>query len=936
MDQAVDEDGNDGIELEEFITHFGDVLAANSDAPLTRAELKQLFMKIDADGNGSVDWDEFTNYMFLMRAPAPEDEDDDVASQYLPLEFVEADDERPGTRHPDVITCVEYLVGLDAYATGSKDGRWRLWNASDFAKTAETRNGDGTAWITAVCDLTAATGRHARVAVSALDRSVSVYTFRMGGKIELTGRFIAPGSMGAPMCLAAATVAGEDRLVFGSGSGQVVAMTCNLDADYVPLVGSVHGLNLHRDDVLEVHQAHSDWVTRVLHVEELNAFASSSMDGRVVVVDARARVDVPEQKGRFRERINLRLFPKGVYDTAWCRSQSLFASCGVGREVALWNGSTGHVVATLSGHAAPVTRVAVDDARLQVVSMSTDNTIKVWDMRTNKCVQTMVDDNTYRVGSRVVESLTVMTHDPRERRLITGVTELAAWRQAVRTREDQSHEYPVVGSLYNCEFDAAVSADEDGNIHVWNVDTGHRDERFTDAHPGSRLSALAFDVRERRLLTGASDGSVRMWNHNNGQLLKEMFHRQPAGEVTRVLHVADEERGARLIVAAGWNRKVIAWPETEGSRLEDHRVMSGHDEDILCAANCAGTDLVATGDYGGRIALWNVFSAFKRAVLQIETSDPYDRACESLCFLSARSDILEGPVLLSGGADGTLRAWLTNPEETSGEDPRPTPRATVRAAAESEEVTTIATDPENHHVFTGDSAGHVRVFDVSGLNLSGVDATGSATDRSSTIVELGAWRPHRRAVASIEYLPSRRLLMIASVDARVDLWTLEGARVGVFGRPATWNTRGEPRRTPGGGDAPTRERPWRIDEMVEVRPNLPPSTERADAVRRVLREKFEASLGIGGEAEDGRGSPEEAARRFVEERRAAAAAADWSDYQKNLTHSSLLMHQLQRTPASPKEGLRDEEGRVRVHESPPPTAKERLRGTGRALKKFHL
>ena len=161
--------------------------------------------------------------------------------------------------------------------------------------------------------------------------------------------------------------------------------------------------------------------------------------------------------------------------------------------------------------------------------MSTDNIIKVWDMRTNKCVQTMVDDNTYRVGSRVVESLTVMTHDPRERRLITGVTELAAWRQAVRTREDQGHEYPVVGSLYNCEFDVAVSADEDGNIHVWNVDTGHRDERFTDAHPGSRLSALAFDVRERRLLTGASDGSVRMWNHNNGQLLKEMFHRQPAG-----------------------------------------------------------------------------------------------------------------------------------------------------------------------------------------------------------------------------------------------------------------------------------------------------------------------------------------------------------------------------------------------------------------------
>ena len=371
------------------------------------------------------------------------------------------------------------------------------------------------------------------------------------------------------------------------------------------------------------------------------------MDGRASSW-TRARVDVPEQKGRFRERINLRLFPKGVHDTAWCRSAESVrvvrggaGSCAVEREHRARRGRP-------SGHAAPVTRVAVDDARLQVVSMSTDNTIKVWDMRTNKCVQTMVDDNTYRVGSRVVESLTVMTHDPRERRLITGVTELAAWRQAVRTREDQGHEYPVVGSLYNCEFDVAVSADEDGNIHVWNVDTGHRDERFTDAHPGSRLSALAFDVRERRLLTGASDGSVRMWNHNNGQLLKEMFHRQPAGEVTRVLHVADEERGARLIVATGWNRKVIAWPETEGSRLEDHRVMSGHDEDILCAAHCAGTDLVATGDYGGRIALWNVFSALARRPANRNVGPVRSRVREPLLPLRAL-DILEGPVLLSGG-----------------------------------------------------------------------------------------------------------------------------------------------------------------------------------------------------------------------------------------------------------------------------------------------
>lgn len=33
----------------------------------------QLFMKIDADAGGTVDWDEFSNYMFLKKADNDED-----------------------------------------------------------------------------------------------------------------------------------------------------------------------------------------------------------------------------------------------------------------------------------------------------------------------------------------------------------------------------------------------------------------------------------------------------------------------------------------------------------------------------------------------------------------------------------------------------------------------------------------------------------------------------------------------------------------------------------------------------------------------------------------------------------------------------------------------------------------------------------------------
>ena len=90
----------------------------------------------------------------------------------------------------------------------------------------------------------------------------------------------------------------------------------------------------------------------------------------------------------------------------------------------------------------------------------------------------------------------------------------------------------------------------------------------------------------------------------------------------------------------------------------------------------------------------------------------------------------------------------------------------------------------------------------------------------------------------------------------------------------------------------------------------------------------------GGGGDRSGGSPSAEAARFVRDKRAAADDVGWSDYQNNLTHSSLLMHELGATPASPKEALYGEDGRPKAHEASPPPAKERLRGTGRALRKF--
>lgn len=47
-----DEDGNGELDLDKFINKLGPQLGSH----LTKEQIKQLFMKIDADAGGTVDW----------------------------------------------------------------------------------------------------------------------------------------------------------------------------------------------------------------------------------------------------------------------------------------------------------------------------------------------------------------------------------------------------------------------------------------------------------------------------------------------------------------------------------------------------------------------------------------------------------------------------------------------------------------------------------------------------------------------------------------------------------------------------------------------------------------------------------------------------------------------------------------------------------------
>lgn len=56
-------------------------------------------------------------------------------------------------------------------------------------------------------------------------------------------------------------------------------------------------------------------------------------------------------------------------------------------------------------------------------------------------------------------------------------------------------------------------------MSVWDVDTGEKTIQFSQCHGNMEITAMAFDPTGRRLITGGRDGSIKLWNFNNGACL---------------------------------------------------------------------------------------------------------------------------------------------------------------------------------------------------------------------------------------------------------------------------------------------------------------------------------------------------------------------------------------------------------------------------------
>ncbi|XP_061115359.1 WD repeat-containing protein on Y chromosome-like [Conger conger] len=292
--------------------------------------------------------------------------------------------------------------------------------------------------------------------------------------------------------------------------------------------------------------------------------------------------------------------PKGIMCFDYSPELNILVTGGSDRMVRVWNPYvTKRACSRMEGHLSVITDIVVNGRDKKVISISRDKNLRIWDLHDYTCLQ-KIRPSEIPMGRPPITAL----HYTRDTNTLVIATSLMGVLQGemedlnARLKES-THKDPVCTALYNTHFKQVVSGCYSGVVCVWDILTGDKAMEFLTS-PGrdTEMTVMAFDGPQRRLLTGASDGAVRLWNFNNGVLLLKLPVLDK-NEVTGILNFNNK------IYISGWSKRIICYKNVQTDVKMEHSVwMRYHTEDIY-SIHAYGNKMVVTASYNGDIIVWN-------------------------------------------------------------------------------------------------------------------------------------------------------------------------------------------------------------------------------------------------------------------------------------------------------------------------------------------
>ncbi len=270
--------------------------------------------------------------------------------------------------------------------------------------------------------------------------------------------------------------------------------------------------------------------------------------------------------------------------------------------------SDGTYSATLSGHSSPVKVLAPLYSRF-LASASRDETIKIWDLTTGKCVRTL------RTSNGTAQALI---------RLPRGRIAAGFLSQTI-----------IVWDIASGNLEKQFIYQQHDYTHGFGSDKEHR------------VLALAWLPEKNRLVSAGDGNHIKVWDLNDtasvirkeiGDMYATKFGQTVFEEIGALLTLPDER------ILSGWGDGKIRLFDPESGKyvltLEGHK---GYVTTLLLLT----PTIVVSGDDAGVIKVWDLS---KKKDQCIKSFEGHTQLINALVKIDAKT-------FLSGSGDGAIRKW---------------------------------------------------------------------------------------------------------------------------------------------------------------------------------------------------------------------------------------------------------------------------------------